>query len=141
MGKILDAIACKGLPARDIRNANLVNLWIFAWAVTLAVISLLSKYEWYSSLLPISIGFVINTGLALGVIFAYKRFLKDLDEMERQIQLESLALSVGVTFAGFSSYSILDQADVLPDLNPAYLIALMSLTYMAGLIIGRIRYR
>ena len=140
MCKVLDAIACKGLPARDIRNANLVNRWIFAWAVTLAVFSFLSKYEWYSSL-PIIIGFVINTGIGIGLIFAYKRFLKDLDEMERQIQLESLALSVGVTLAGFSSYSILDKANILPSLHPSYLIVLMSLTYMAGLIIGRIRYR
>jgi hypothetical protein len=87
------------------------------------------------------IGFVINTGIGIGLIFAYKRFLKDLDEMERQIQLESLALSVGVTLAGFSSYSILDKANILPSLHPSYLIVLMSLTYMAGLIIGRIRYR
>lgn len=141
MSKVFDAIACKGLPARDIRNANLVNLWIFAWAVTLAVISFLSQYEWYSSLLPIIIGFVVNTGIGIGLIFSYRRFLKDLDEMERKIQLESLALSVGVTLAGFSSYSILDKADILPTLDPAYLIIIMSFTYMAGLIIGRIRYR
>ena len=79
--------------------------------------------------------------MGIGLIFAYRRFLKDLDEMERQIQLDALALSVGVTLAGFSSYSILDKAVVVPALDPAYLIVLMSFTYMAGLIIGRIRYR
>ena len=142
MSKVFDAIACKGLPARDIRNANIVNLWIFSWASTLAVISFLSKFAWYSSAaLPIITGFVINTGMGIGLIFAYRRFLKDLDEMERQIQLDALALSVGVTLAGFSSYSILDKAVVVPALYPAYLIVLMSFTYMAGLIIGRIRYR
>jgi hypothetical protein len=108
----------------------------------LAIISFLSYYKWYSSAaLPIIIGFVINTGIGIGLIVAYKRFLKDLDEMEREIQLDALALSVGVTLAGFYSYTILDKAGVVPNLDPSHLIMLMSFTYMAGLIIGRIRYR
>jgi hypothetical protein len=108
----------------------------------LAIISFLSQYEWYSSAaLPIIIGFVINTGIGIGLIVAYKRFLKDLDEMEREIQLDALALSVGVTLAGFYSYTILDKAGVVPNLDPSHLIMLMSFTYVAGLIIGRIHYR
>jgi hypothetical protein len=35
----------------------------------------------------------------------------------------------------------LDKAGVVPNLDPSHLIMLMSFTYMAGLIIGRIRYR
>lgn len=141
MSKIIDAIACKGLPARDIRNANLVNLWALAWAVTLALTSYLSDYGWYSSTIPTMIGFVIHTGIGLGMLFAYKRFLKNLDEMERKIQLDALAGSVGVTVICFSAYSILEKAGYLPDLKPSYLIVLISLTYMAGIIIGRVRYQ
>ena len=75
------------------------------------------------------------------MVFAYKRFLTELDEMERKIQLDALALSVGITIISFSSYSILDKNGILPELNSAYLIALMALTYIVGIIAGRIRYR
>jgi hypothetical protein len=141
MSKLINAIACKGLPARDIRNANIVNLWALAWAVTLALTSFLSGYQWYSSTTPTMIGFVIHTGIGLGMFLAYKRFLRELDEMERKIQLDALAGSVGVTVVGFSAYSILEKAGFVPDLESYYLIVLIALTYIAGIIIGRVRYQ
>jgi hypothetical protein len=141
MKKILNAVFNQGLPERDIKNANQIMLWAFAWAATLVIISICSKYAWFSSALPITIAFVLHTGIGIGMILAYKRFLRELDEMERKIQLDALALSAGATVVAFSSYSILEKAGILPDLNPAYLIAFLALTYSAGLIIGRIRYR
>ncbi len=140
MKTILEAIACKGLPARDIKNANIVNLWAIVWAASLALITFLSKYEWYSGF-PTIAAFTIQTGIGIGMIFAYIRFLKNLDEMERKIQLDALAISVGVTVVGFASYSILDKSGVVPDLKSSYLIAFMALVYMAAILIGRIRYR
>ena len=141
MSKLIDAIICKNLPARDLKNANLVNLWAIAWAASLAIISFISKYEWYSATLPITMAFVFNSGIGVGMILAYKRFLKELDEMERKIQLDALATSVGVTLMVFGAYSILDKAGMAPELQASSLIVLIALTYMAGIIVGRIRYR
>ncbi len=141
MGKIIDAIACKGLPARDIKNANIANLWIFAWAASLGIISYISDYEWYSSIITITITLIIHIGIGAGMMLAYRRFLKELDELERKIQLDALAFSVGSTILVFSSYSILENAGIVPELSPSILIAVLALTYSAGLIFGRIRYR
>lgn len=141
MKTILEAIACKGLPARDLRNANIVNLWAISWAVSLGFISFLSKYQWYSQGFPTILAFTIQTGIGIGMLHAYIRLLKNLDEMERKIQLDALAISVGVTVISFASYSVLDKSGIVPDLKPSYLIALMALTYMAGIVFGRIRYR
>jgi len=141
MSKFFDAIACKGLPARDIRNSNIVNMWALAWVTTLALTAFLSRYEWYSSTFPTMIGFVVHSGIGLAMFFAYKRFLRELDEMERKIQLDALASSVGMAVIGFSAYSILAKAGYVPELEPSYLIVLIALTYIAGVIIGRIRYQ
>jgi cyanate permease len=141
MSKLIDAIICKNLPARDLKNANRVNLWAIAWAASLAIISFISKYDWYSANLPITMAFVFSSGIGVGMILAYKRFLKELDEMERKIQLDALASSVGVTLVAFGGYSILAKAGSAPDLKASSLIVLMALTYMAGIIIGRIRYQ
>ena len=75
------------------------------------------------------------------MILAYKRFLKELDEMERKIQLDALALSVGVTVVVFGGYTILEKAEMVPDLEASSLIMLTALTYMVGIIVGRIRYQ
>ena len=105
MSKLLDAIFCKNLPRRDIKNANIVNLWAVAWALSLAGISFISKNDWYSATFPIAIALVVNVGIGVGMILAYKRFLKELDEMERKIQLDALALSVGVTLVVFGNFT------------------------------------
>ncbi|ABV38965.1 conserved hypothetical protein [Shewanella sediminis HAW-EB3] len=139
MKSIFNALCSKGLPARDLKNANRVNLLAVLWALSLLVGSLLSQY--YSlSVLVISLAFITHTVIGIAMVFAYKRYLTELDEMERKIQLDALALSVGVTIIGFSSYSILAKNGILPELNSAYLIALMALTYIAGIISGRLRY-
>ena len=141
MSKLTDAIFCKNLPARDLKNANRVNLWAIAWAASLAIISFISKYEWYSGTWPIVLAFVFSSGIGVGMYLAYKRFLKELDELERKIQLDALASSVGVTLVVFGGYSILDKAGLAPELQASSLIVLMALTYMAGIIVGRIRYQ
>ncbi len=141
MKTILDAIACRGLPARDIKNANIVNLWALAWAVSLGLISFLSKYQWYSPGFPTILAFTVQTSIGIGMLLAYIRLLKNLDEMERKIQLDALAMSVGVTVVVFASYSIFEKSGIVPDLKSSYLIALIAFTYMAGIVFGRIRYR
>ena len=141
MNKLIDAITCKSLPARDIKNANIVNLWALIWAGTLILSTYLLEYDWFSTPLPTLSALSIHAGTGLALILAYKRFLKHLDELERKIQLEALALAVGLAIVGFSSYSILEKAAMVPDLKPSYLIVLLALTYCIGITAGRIRYR
>ncbi|MBW8185096.1 hypothetical protein [Shewanella nanhaiensis] len=140
MKTILNAICSKNLPSRDIKNANKVNILALLWAISLILTSYLSTQAWFTEI-PIAIAFLLHTGIGITMIFSYRHFLIELDEMERKIQLDALALSVGVTIISFSSYSILDKNGILPELDSAYLIALMALTYMVGIISGRLRYR
>lgn len=139
MKNIFKSICSNGLPARDIRNAHKVNLFALLWALSLFISSLLSEYL-STNLLVIAAAFIVHTGIGISMVFAYRRFLIELDEMEKKIQLDALALSVGVTIISFSSYSILDKNGILPELSSAYLIMLMALTYIVGIITGRIRY-
>ena len=141
MGKFEEAAARKGLPARDLKNASIANLWIFAWATSLVVISYLSKYDWYSSNLIIAIGLMIHAGIGIGMILAFRLFLTEADELQRKVQLDALALSVGVTIVVFSSSSLLAKAGVLPELGGTGLIVVMSFGYCAGLLLGWRRYR
>lgn len=138
--KILDAICAKGLPKRDLKNANRVNLLALLWAATLMLSTYLTEGEQLNGVI-LTIVFSLHTLIGIAMLVSYRHFLIQLDEMERKVQLDALALSVGVTIICFSSYSILENGAIVPPLNAAYLIALMALTYMVGIIKGRINYR
>lgn len=146
MKKMLKAtFSSQGLPARDIKNANRLNLWVFAWVVTLIIAVLVADWEprseWQASILLIILAIVTHAGVSIGVILKFKRFLQEADEMERKIQLDSLAFSLGAVFVGWSVYSLLVLAKLVADKYSVYIIVLMSITYAVGLIVGRIRYR
>ncbi|MCG9738910.1 hypothetical protein L1D32_12130 [Shewanella insulae] len=141
MKQIIDAICSKGLPLRDIQNANRVNLLALLWALSLGGTSFLAHQGYLASIWVLASSFILHGVIGIWMLLAFKRFLRQLDEMERKIQLDALALAVGVSIIGFSLYSILDMADLLPDLKAAYLVVLLSLTYMLGIIFGRLSYR
>ncbi len=141
MSKILDAILCKVLPVRDLKNANRVNLLAVIWVLTLYVASISPNYVWSNTVLVISIAFVIHTTVGIVMVFSFRKFLKELDDLERKIQLDALALSVGVTIISFSSFSILSKAGIITELDQSSLIVLMSISYMIGIVVGRIKYR
>ncbi len=140
MKKHISAIFCQGLPERDIKNANKVNLWALAWAGSLLIFHYGSEESWFTSVVLIVIAALTNMAIGVGMVLAYKKLLKELDEMERKIQLDSLALSVGITIISFSGYSILQDVTAIPELEPSHMIMLMSVTYIVGIITGRIRY-
>lgn len=141
MGKLEEAAARKGLPARDIKNANIANLWIFAWAISLIGISFMADRDWYSSPVIVAIGLAVHGGIGICMILAFRKFLAEADELQRKIQLDALALSVGVTILAFSISSLLAKSDVLPEMDTTGLLVAMSFGYCGGLLLGWRRYR
>jgi hypothetical protein len=77
-----------------------------------------------------------------GVIVANKRHLLGLDELQQRIQLEAMALSLGVGLVAGLAYSNLDVANLIPgDAEISNLVILISLTYAAGIVAGQRKYR
>ena len=115
--------------------------WAFAWTGTMVLADKAELYEWHSSALISILAIVINAGIGIGMIVTYMRYLKELDELQRKIQLDSLALSMGVGLVGSFSYSLLVTAKLITDAEISDIILLMILTYVVGIIVGQIRYR
>jgi hypothetical protein len=139
MGKLTDTILLKGLPTQDVKNANIVNLWVMIWAGSLLVAVLSQEIFSFNNLISTLIMATLNIICGLMMIRAYQHMLRTLDEMEREIQLDALALSVGVAMLAFSASGILQIADILPQLEASWLLTIMPFSYSIGLVLGRSR--
>jgi hypothetical protein len=139
MGKLTDTILLKGLPTQDVKNANIVNLWVMIWAGSLLVAVLSQEIFSFNNLISTLIMATLNIICGLMMIRAYQHMLRTLDEMEREIQLDALALSVGVAMLTFSASGILQIADILPQLEASWLLTIMAFSYSIGLVLGRSR--
>jgi hypothetical protein len=99
-------------------------------------------FIWHSNQVSTILAIVVNLGIGFGMIVANKRHLKGLDEMHQKIQLEAMALSLGVGLVVGLGYSNLDVTNVIAfDAEISHLVILMGLTYMAGIFAGLKRYR
>ena len=123
------------------RTTVRLGYWTAAWLATLAVATFGPNFAWQSTAAS-SIAILVNVAVGMGMILAYRRHLKSLDEMHQKIQLEAMGLSLGVGLIGGLAYATADMANVIPfDAEIGALVILMTLAYLAGIVAGYRRYR
>lgn len=124
------------------RNTIRLAYWTAAWVVTMAIAVLGSRLVWQDTDWLKLVTIFINLGVGVGMIVANSRHLKGLDEMQQKIQLEAMALSLGVGLIAGLAYSNLDITNLISfDAEISHLVILMALTYIVGIGAGVRRYR
>ncbi len=124
----------------QLNNKNLAK-WTLAWLVTMAVATFGPIYLWEGNRIYSFIFILINLAVGVGMIFAHKRILQGLDELQRKIQMDAMAITLGVTLVAGLAFSMLDIANVISfDAEISYLVFLMSITYGISIVIGKKRY-
>lgn len=76
----------------------------------------------------------------IGVCWAILRQLRRMDELQQRLQLEALAIAFAGTALITFSYGFLENAG-LPQLSMFAVWPLMAALWVAGILIGTLRYR
>lgn len=85
---------------------------------------------------------VANLVAGVGWIVATTRFLHAIDELDRKIMLDALAVTLGAGWVVGFGYVVADGADLLPvEADVATLSVFMGVVFMIAVLIGRLRYR
>lgn len=125
-------------------RTNTIRLrnWTGVWLVTMAVATFGPLLVWPANKLLTILAITANLLIGFGMIAANKRHLKGLDEMHQKVQLEAMALSLGIGLVVGLSYSLLDTTNIISsDAEISHLVILMGLTYVAAVFAGLKRYR
>lgn len=123
------------------RNTARLAVWTAAWVLTLAVAVFGPLVGWESRGLTM-LAILVNVAAGVGMILANKKHLDGLDELQRKIQLEAMALALGVALVTGMAYSTLDVTNMITaDAEISFLVMLVSVTYLCGILIGRKKYQ
>ncbi|MGA9573993.1 MAG: hypothetical protein WBS20_08620 [Lysobacterales bacterium] len=126
--------------ASTAKNTVLLGYWTGAWVVTQALAKFGPLYIWESNTLLTGLAIFINLAVGFVMIMANKRHLEGLDEMQRKIQLDAMALSLGVGLVAGLGYANL--ASFIPfKAEISHMIILMGLIYLVGIFAGVRRYK
>lgn len=124
------------------RSVRLV-LWTLAWAATLALAKFGPGHLWEARQTVASWAAVgVNLVVGVGWIVAFTGFLRGLDELQRKIIHDALAVTLGVGWVGGFAYVVADAAGLVTyDVNVAVYPALLGVVYVIAFVVGSIRYR
>jgi len=128
--------------SRLIRNTLGLAAWTTAWVASVALAAFGPGILWDHQPAPtlMAIGFSVLVGV--GMLFAYRRNLQALDELQRTIQLQAMAWSLGAGLVGGVAWTLFARHDLVGfEAEIGHLVAFMAVVYMAGCIAGLLRYR
>lgn len=131
---------CVNQTPRDWRNLRRLLWLILAWAVSfVGGVQMISRglmptgtIAWLAAALPMVI--------AVFVLIAYGRFLRDTDELNRLIQLQALALGFGGGWFAVAGYRVFELLGA-PPIDQGSVVLIMAVLYSIGVVLGRVRYR
>jgi hypothetical protein len=117
-------------------------LWTVAWTATLALAKFGPRLLWDSQPAATWAAVAINLAVGVGWIIAYARYLRGIDELQRKINQDALAVTLGVGWVAGFAYVVADAADLITyDVNVAVFPVLMAVVYMLTIVVGQLRYR
>ena len=129
------------LDERTRRNTVRLGLWTGAWLVSMAVAVFGPIFLWESRAVSL-VAILINVALGISMMIANKRYLDGLDELQRKIQLDAMALALGMGLVLGLGYSAMDIANVIEvDAEISFLVMLIGVIYIIGILLGRRKYQ
>ena len=123
------------------KHTKIMLAWTLAWMVSLAFLSYGANFLW-DNLLITKIGLGIFLAIGVGMIIANKNLFKHYDELQKKIQFEAMALTLGLAVVVGLTYEVSFDFGVI-DSEPEfeYLMFFISFTYITSNIINSRRYK
>lgn len=129
------------LDERTRRNTVRLGLWTGAWLISMALAVFGPIFLWESRGVSL-VAILINIALGIGMMVANKHHLDGLDELQRKIQLDAMALALGMGLVLGLGYSAMDIANVIEfDAEISFMVMLIGVIYIVGVLIGRRKYQ
>lgn len=115
--------------------------WTWSWVATLAIATFGPIFIWDDHQLLTVLAISVNLANGVLMIIANRNFFNTLDELQRKIHIEALAITLGLVVIAGLSFSLLDKTNLISfDAEIGFLVGFIGITYMIALLINRRRY-
>lgn len=125
---------------RERRNELRAAGWTLVWAICWVSTSALLKTDRLDAGMLGAAIILLPTVVGVAMLMSFRKLIAESDELRRKIQLDALAITVGVTLVGSVTYLLLEQANLIADADISGVILIISITYPAAVLIGGKRY-
>ena len=138
--KTILSASCQ-ITRRDRNNQIRMATWTLAWSLAWVIATYGIKNDWFANdgLVIAIVAVVLIIGA--GVFRAYRRYLRDADELLRKIELDALAAALGVGMIGGVGYWLLQLAEIV-QYKDAFIVLFLLVcgVYSASILLGHRRF-
>lgn len=128
--------------SRMIRNTVGLAAWTAAWAASVGLAAFGPGVFWNDQPAPTLIAIAVSVLIGVGMLFANKRHLQGMDELQRTIQLQTMAWTLGAGLVGGVASTLFGRHGLVAfEAEIAHLVAFMAVVYLVGSVAGALRYR
>src|SRR5260221_358260 len=97
-------------------RANVLRLfgWTGGWGAATALMAFGPKFLWNKSLVFTLLAVGLDIAVGVGMILANKKYIAELDELQRKVQLNSMGVTLGVALIAGAPLAVMDAYHIIP---------------------------
>src|SRR5579871_1540830 len=116
IGDIMEQLSPTRKDYQSRTRTNVIRLfyWNGVWGMATALMAFGPGFLWHKALLPTLLAVGLDVAAGVGMILANKKYIMQLDELQRRVQLNSFAITVGVAVIVGIPYSVMSMYHVIP---------------------------
>ncbi|WP_100643114.1 hypothetical protein [Alteromonas facilis] len=119
-----------------------IFIWTSAWVITLAIVAFGPKFLWDFAPNFSLIAIAINLFMGYRMIIAHKHHLDGMDELQRRIHFNAMAISLGVSMVFGAIYGLLEPVRLISfPPSPSNILFVMGISYIISVFIGIRKYQ
>ncbi|WP_371194107.1 hypothetical protein [Glaciecola sp. SC05] len=129
------------LKNRMKKSAFQLMIWTSAWVISLALVAFGPKFIWDFNTAATTVAICVNVLMGMQMIIANKRHLEDMDEMQRKIQFNAMAISLGTSMVFGAVYGLLETVKIISHApNPSNILFVMGISYGIAIFFNYRKY-
>ncbi|HAW93361.1 MULTISPECIES: hypothetical protein [unclassified Arsukibacterium] len=138
----MNDMASTTLAQRYKASKKSLFVWTLGWLLSLALFAFGPKFIWDFNVTISLCIIAVNVVFGYLMIIANKKYLDGLDELQRQLHLNAMAISLGVSMVFGAIYGLLEPARLLESTpSPSNILFLMGISYFISLVVNSRKYQ
>lgn len=130
------------LESRLNKGTKQIFVWTLAWLLSNALVIFGAKLLWDNQREMTVAAIALNLILGIKLIFVFKNHLKDMDELQRKIHFNAMAISLGSTMIFGNAFGFLAPTGLIENTpSPSNLLIIMGISYIVAVIVNYRRYQ
>lgn len=116
-------------------------LWTALWMLSVAALAFGPKLFWQFNTTVTLVVIVINLALGIKMLVVNKQHFDNMDDMQKKIHFNAMAISLGITMILGVVYGLLEPAGLIEETpNPSNLLFVMGITYLIAVFVNFRKY-